>query len=199
MKEQILHLDPHDDYHSARDKMGWTQTQRVLLVWPKHGRVPLRRLDLLLLHRHAHRLGAHLGLVTHDSEVREHARSLGLPVFASIEASRQMRWRSRPVRMRPERLHPTPHVSVAALKPTPLQLPPAPPWVVWVFKSLVFVLGLGALALLAYALIPSATVTLAPAIQPLQTTVEIVADPNLPQVESGGLIPARTVRVEIGP
>ena len=34
MKEQILHLDAHDDFISARDKMGWAQTGRVLLVWP---------------------------------------------------------------------------------------------------------------------------------------------------------------------
>ncbi|MBI5829345.1 MAG: hypothetical protein HZB20_07345, partial [Chloroflexi bacterium] len=54
MKEQILHLDPHDDYPSARDKIGWVQTDRVRLVWPPQGlpRRFNRPLDLLLLQRH---------------------------------------------------------------------------------------------------------------------------------------------------
>jgi len=30
VKEQVLHLDLNDDYNSARDKMGWAQTARVL-------------------------------------------------------------------------------------------------------------------------------------------------------------------------
>ena len=60
MKEQVLHLDPHDDYIAARDKMGWAQTTRVLVVWPPAGEVLRRRIDLLLLQRHARKLGAHL-------------------------------------------------------------------------------------------------------------------------------------------
>lgn len=29
MKEQILHLDPHDDFNSAHDKMGWAQITNI--------------------------------------------------------------------------------------------------------------------------------------------------------------------------
>jgi len=196
LKEQILHLDPHDDFISARDKMGWVQTERVLLVWPERGRALHRRLDLVLLHRHAHRLGAHLGLVTSDAEVRDHADELGVPVFDTVEASRKMRWRSRVPRLHPERGHPPPDPETFR-RLAPSNARPLPAWADWGFKILFFVIGLGALLALAYTLIPSATIVLTPATHTVITRVEIIADPNLTQVEPSGFIPARTLRVEV--
>lgn len=198
MKEQILHLDPHDDFNSARDKMGWTQTQRVLLVWPKHGQVLARRLDLLLVYRHAYRLGAHLALITTDPAVREQARDLGLPVFPSLSASRRVKWRSRPVRLAPARGAQHPRPRAAALRPPKpfYQAWPIPAWVVWAFKTLILSLGIGALVLLALALLPSATITLTPAVRPLSLSVDIVADPEAAQIEAG-VIPARQVYAEV--
>ncbi len=196
MKEQILHLDPHDDFNSARDKMGWTQTQRVLLVWPKQGQVLARRLDLLLLHRHAYRLGAHLALITTDLIVREHARDLGLPVFPSLGASRRVKWRSRPVRLAPARPHPAPE-AVTLRPPKPFYSEwPIPRWAVWMFKSLFLIIGLGALVTLALALLPSATLTLTPAVRPITLSVEVVADPEATQIVAS-VIPARTVYAEV--
>jgi hypothetical protein len=196
VKEQILHLDPHDDFNSARDKMGWAQTQRVLLVWPKQGQVLARRLDLLLLHRHAYRLGAHLALITPDPVVHEHARDLGLPVFPSLDASRRVKWRSRPLRLAPERRRRPP--DVAALRPPrPFYSEwPIPAWAAWIFKSLFLILSLGALAALALALLPSATITLAPAVRPHTHSVDIVADPEATEIAEG-VIPARTVYAEV--
>jgi hypothetical protein len=202
LKEQILHLDPHDDFISARDKMGWVQTQRVLLIWPEHGRrILARRLDLVLLHRHARRLGARMAVISRDTVVCEEARALGLPVFGSLTESRKASWRSR-VPAPPKRLHPRPEA-----KPN---LPPKE-WPLWlkivagVAKGLIFGLGLAALAALAWAIVPSATLTLTPATHPIQTSVEIIADPLL---AGGGhslsasalitaVIPARTVVGEV--
>jgi hypothetical protein len=199
MKEQILHLDPHDDFISARDKMGWVQTERVLLVWPPRGRLLNRRLDLVLLHRHAHRLGAHLGLVTAADDIREHAADLGVPVFDSVEASRKMRWRSRVPRLRPERgerRQPPldPQTFRAAVSVPALTLPA---WAEWILKTLFFLIGLSGVFALLYALVPSATITLTPATHVLTATTEIIADSNLTQVEASGFIPARVIRVEV--
>ncbi|MCJ7708643.1 MAG: hypothetical protein MUO38_13640, partial [Anaerolineales bacterium] len=93
MKVQIIHLDPQDDRISVSDKLGWVQAPRVLLVWPSHGRLLSQRLDLVLLQRRARRVGAHLGLVTHDPEVRDHAQSLGIPVFDSPDNLPEEGWR----------------------------------------------------------------------------------------------------------
>ena len=196
LKEQILYLDPHDDFNSARDKMGWTQTARVLLVWPSQGSGLARRLDLLLLYRHASHLGAHLALISRDPQVRDHARDLGLPVFPSIEASRRARWRSRPPRPRFDRRQPSPDPDSLRPAPPRLRFSALPTWFIWVLRSLVFVIGLGAPGALAYTLIPAATITLTPAARPVSASVDIIADPDLKQV-AGNLIPARAVRVEV--
>jgi len=213
VKEQILHLDPHDDFNSARDKMGWTQTARVLLVWPTYpatvaqgaGRTLARRLDLLLLHRHAHKLGANIALVTEDAEVRDHAQELGLPVFRSIQASRHGRWRSRAPRRAPERRRPSP--DILALKPPVADslmgtlwptLPDIPAQAKEIIRKATLGLGLSAVLLLVFFLLPSATVTLTPATQPINTTIEIVADPTLEQPDTAGFVPARIARMEVG-
>lgn len=202
MKEQILVLDPHDDYHSARDKMGWVQTQRVLLVWPPQGnrRTPpplARPLDLLLLHRHAHRLGAQLALVTRDETVRANAASLGLATFDSIEGTRRMRWRSRVPKVRPPRRRPRPDTDALRRKLHAKRNALLPARVTLALRILAFAVGLAALVVLLFAVVPSATIALTPAAQPLNTSVEVTADPNLQSPIAGGLIPARTVRVEV--
>ena len=194
MKEQVLHLDLNDDYHSARDKMGWAQTARVLLVWPPSGRVLARRIDLVMLYRHARRLGAQLALITTDPVVRDHARELGLPAFGSVEASRGRPWRDRtpkdpaPPRQRLDRttLHPPPSYQPVSW----------PAWLPWMVKSVVFLVTLGGLLALAVAVVPGADVTLTPARHPLATVVEIVADPAITTTQ-GTRVPARLVRVEV--
>src|SRR3989338_8683926 len=123
MKEQILRLDPHDDFISARDKMGWTQTNRVLVIWPAQGQALARRLDLVLLHRHAHMLGAHLAVITANDNVREMAAELGLPVFKSITESRREAWRSRVPIQPPERQRPRPNREDFQPSPPLLKLP----------------------------------------------------------------------------
>jgi hypothetical protein len=203
LKEQILHLDPHDDFVSARDKMGWVQTQRVLLVWPERGpRVLARRLDLLLLQRHAHQMGARLALITRDPVVDEEARALGLPVFGSLGASRRSSWRGRTAAP-PKREHPP--LDLPKLKPA---APPGKP-AVWlqvvtgVFQGLVFLAGLAALVALAVALGPSATVTLTPAARTIHADVNLVADPQFVAPTQAappaapGVIAARLVRTEV--
>jgi hypothetical protein len=79
MKTQVLQLDPHDDIISTRDKLGWKQTGRILLVWPRKGHVLTRRLDLVLLARHTASLGAQLALITRDPQVRDNLTVWILP------------------------------------------------------------------------------------------------------------------------
>ena len=92
MKTQILQLEPHDDVISARDKMGWGQTARVLLVWPNRGQILTRRVDLELLLRHSRSLGGQLALVTRDPDVRYHAKRIGIHVFKSVRQAQHTRW-----------------------------------------------------------------------------------------------------------
>lgn len=196
MKEQIIQLDAHDDFISARDKIGWAQTARVLLVWPTGGRVLTRRLDLLLLKRHAARLGAQLVLITADAGVREQAQELALPVFGSVEAShvRRGRTRGRPVtRPSPPRVR----LDRSMLRPNRRQgVALLPAWANWTLKGIVFVIGLAGLAGMVAALGPSATVTVVPATEPVRVQVNLVADSGV-EIVDDLTIPARIVRVEV--
>ena len=94
MKTYILHLESHDDIISARDKMGWGKSGRILLVWPEKGRLLNRRLDLLLLKRHSVNLGAQLAIVSRDPEVRYHAPRLGIPLFKNLRRAQSAAWRT---------------------------------------------------------------------------------------------------------
>lgn len=92
MKTQLLYLDAHDDTASTREKLRWAQADRVVLVWPSHGRILHRRVDLVLLAREAARQAAQLGVLSHDPDVREHARQLGMPVFDDLDAVSRQAW-----------------------------------------------------------------------------------------------------------
>jgi len=194
VKEQVLHLDLNDDYNSARDKIGWAQTARVLLVWPPSGRVLARRIDLVLLQRHARRLGAQLAFITTDPLVLDYARDLGVPAFGSLEASRTRPWRAKPA---PELGHGQRRLDRTTLRPPPSFHPESwPAWVPWVVRSLVFIVSVGGLLLLATATLPGATVTVSPAQQQVSTVVQVVADPAL-KAAQGTSVPARLVPVEV--
>ena len=93
MKTQVIQLNQNDDTISVRDKMSWSQTERILLVWPTHGHVLNRELEFNLIIRQATRMGAQLALVTHDSEVCFYARKLGIPVFSNPKRAQEHPWR----------------------------------------------------------------------------------------------------------
>src|SRR3972149_3670349 len=95
MKTQIITLESHDDLISIRDRMSWAKTPRILLVWPKSERIPLRPLDLKVLQRHAASLGAQLGLVTRYRSLRREAQALGIPVFKSTGQAQRKPWPER--------------------------------------------------------------------------------------------------------
>ncbi len=175
--------------------MGWAQTTRVLVVWPPHGEILRRRIDLLLLQRHARRLGAQLALVTRDPVVRENAREVGLPAFGSVDDSRRAVWTNRTGKVRPEK--PGPALARNELRrQVRLDVPAWPAPAVWTARILVFIVGVAGLAALAVAVVPGARVAVTPARQPVQASVEIFADP-LAAGANGTTIPARVVRVEV--
>jgi hypothetical protein len=92
VKAQIIHLEPFDDLVSARDKLGWVKADRVIIVWPAGARILTRRLDLVLLQRRSAEMGARVGIVSHDPEVRQHALDLNLPLFDSIDEAHTSTW-----------------------------------------------------------------------------------------------------------
>jgi hypothetical protein len=174
--------------------MDWAKTPRVLLVWPRKGRVGVRPLDLALLRRHAATLGAELGLVTRDGGMRAAARELGISVFRTTAEAQKKDWVEAgppgPVRRFPrvdlralrDRLHPS----------DPLDVKDDP-------ASRVGIFAIGVLALLAIMLvfIPSAEIRISPPEQPQSVVISVSADPQAETVQLSGIIPARPLTLEL--
>ena len=73
--------------------MEWSQTPRVLLVWPDGGKILRNRLDLVLLERYCSAHGSQLALVTTDPEVIYQAEKVGVPIFETREIAQIRPWR----------------------------------------------------------------------------------------------------------
>jgi len=157
--------------------MSWSQTGRILLVWPKGGHILNRRLELNLLIRHANRLGAQLAIVTRDTDVRFIARQIGIPVFDSPRRAQEIHWRVGMHRNINLRLT-NPHPNLEAIRKTIHTQ--APDWLGHpVTRIICFGISVLALFALGIFILPSATIMLAPQGKSQSMNLSITADPSL--------------------
>lgn len=192
MKTQLIPLESHDDLISVRDRMSWTKTPRVLLVWPKSERIHLRPLDLKVLQRHAASLGAQLGLVTRHRDIRREAQSLGIPVFNSTGQAQRNLWPERDLQRK--RIRRKPRQDLREIRKQVRAREEA-----WrshpVTRIGFFALGVLAVLGLASLFIPHAQVILKPETELQSVTLPVQADPSVETVFITGSIPARELRV----
>lgn len=185
MKTQIIQLEAYDDPVSVRDKMGWGHTSRILLVWPAQGHPLSRRLDLVLLQRHSLTLGAQLGLVTQDGQIRANALELSIPVFTSLREAQTGRWRVGR-RRRPRLWRKGPRPDLRSLRPSHTPSPLDKP----VLRSSLFALSLLAVLALSAALLPGASIELQIPVSTQQITIPVIANPQARTVNLAGEVPA---------
>ena len=195
MKTQIIQLEAHDDTVSTREKMGWSQTSRIVLVWPVRGMVLDRRLDLVLLQRHAASLGAQLALVTRNEEILFHARELGIPTFDSKKKAQAARWRvGRRRRLRLVRRAPRPDLEELRKLAHPREAE-------WRnrpdVRLSVFLISLLALLAVLAALLPSSQITLSPDTQLQQITLPVTASTRFTVANLAGELPAHPISVVV--
>ena len=197
MDTETIYLYPDDDIVSIRDRLDWVTGPRVILVLPQDGELLISHLDLLLLQRHASGLRLELGLVTSDKRVVGQASELGLATFKSVRSAikgNRRWWRAR--RKRPPPGNPT-RLDKADLSEIQRRKTLRPTWQRWMLRYLAIIAYVLTLALLfiaaAYA-IPGATITLEPEVRSLQVLKQVVADPQLEDVERSGLsVPGRVL------
>jgi hypothetical protein len=192
MKTQLLPLESHDDLISIRDRMSWAKTPRILLVWPKAERIPLRPLDLKVLQRHAASLGAQLGLVTRQRNLRREAQALGIPVFKSTGQAQRKPWPERALGQKRSRRAPRQDLrekrkQIQARSEAWRGRP--------VLRIGFFSLGVLAVLVMASLFIPRARVILTPETDTQTITLPILADPSVEAVFITGSIPARELSV----
>jgi len=199
MKTQILRLEPHDDIISARDKVGWGQTGRILLVWPERGRVLTRRIDLVLLQRHCTAMGAQLALVTSDPDVCYHADHLAIPVFKKLRTAQNSHWRvkrRRLPRSLRQLIEEKPRPDLEALRQE--AHPQDPAWIsLPAVRIAFFTIGVLALLSIAAVLLPSAEVNLDPKNQTQKIALTVEARPGISSANISGIIPIHQTRVVV--
>lgn len=200
MKTQILQLETHDDVISILDKIGWTQTERVLIVLPRRRRILTQKLDLLRLKRQCQKRGCQIALVTNDPLVKALAGEVNLPIFHSIQKANQAEWaQETELRFSP--------ASSAFLNKKPLDEQIAalqavrpsnsaqtlPLWV----RLGWFTLALFAVISILGVLAPSAIIRLTPPVQQQNLTIPIIATHRVQQSRISGEVPISTLRVTV--
>jgi hypothetical protein len=194
VKIQIINLDPNDDALSVRDKMSWSQTGRILLVYPVHGCMLNRQLDLNLVKRQVISMGAQLALVTRDSEVRFYARKIGIPVFNNLQRALDHPWKI----IRQAQINHHQNSRPYNFEDIRKNILPAVP--AWTEHPVIrfFCLGISVLALsiLGVFILPSARITLSPKIEIQSMRFDLSADPASTIINySTGRIPSSNQEV----
>lgn len=202
-KPEYIQLEAGEDVNSVRDRLSFMRGQRVLLIWPEEGTALTRKLDLVLIQREAMRRAIRLALVTHDPAVIEHAQELNISTFETIGSSERGRWkRGRAkvftTRYQRPRDEPDPEdlMEVASRVRTTRRHVSR----LWrgLTRLVIMLLLFGVLAVVAYVLVPQATVTVSLAQELVSLETEVVADPTAPDVDvDNRVIPVTQLRVEV--
>ena len=188
MKTYIVQLEDHDDVISARDKISWSKAQRVLLVWPRKGKILERQVDLLLLQRHSQQNGAQLGVVTRSGDVLANARDLGIPTFSSTNQAKQTNWRRSRKAPKPSWVDRT-RTDPQNFRQLRHLIHPKPAENGWL-RLVMFPLGVLAFLSLVLFFVPGAEVELTPAKVQQQLTIPVWASPAISVANPSGGIPA---------
>ncbi len=201
MRTQIIHLDAHDDHVSARDKMGWTQTQRIILVWPDTGVVLDKRLDLILLKRHSHTLGAELAIVAPYRKVIQNAKDLGIPAYRTLARAKRSNWQKDSPTVYPydpiyQKLTQTKFNNDQ--KRIDIQSPDRSlPFEITnpLIRHFVFVLGVIAVTCMAAVFVPNSEIHIKTATYPQELSMALSAGTDIKTVSITGEIPTETASI----
>lgn len=195
MKTYIVQLDNHDDVISTRDKISWSKANRVLLVWPRRGRVLERSIDLLLLKRHTQHAGAQLAVVTGDNQVKTNAVELGIPVFSHVDEAQQVSWRRDRRRRRVLRRR-SPQTDAYMLRQQRYALS-ASEKIPGKIRLAVFLIGLLSVIAMVFVFLPEAQIELNPTRTAQRLVIPMWASPAVPAASPSGGIPAVEMTVVV--
>lgn len=195
MKTYIVQLVDHDDIISAREKISWSKARRVLLVWPRRGRVLERRVDLLLVQRHCLQLGFQVAIVSKSGDVRWHAADLGIPVFSNAVQAQRSIWRypkshSEIIQLARGDSHMSAQAS--GLRQTLQGFRLAPDQRNWLRYSM-FCVGVFSFLALVLFFAPGAKIILKPLLTPQQIVLPIRVQTGITAANPSGDIPAHVI------
>ena len=189
MKTQVIQLEQHDDIISACDKMDWSKTRRIVLVWPLDGYILDSKLEIKLLLRKSREISAQLAFISSDPQVQILAREMGIPLFSTIKKAQRESWlkyEDKSSQRQYERLlkdkKKEKTFSIKEKK------------VVWklpfFLNLLIFLLGISAVLSLVVLFLPGAKLVLVPAVENQTLQLDVRANPEVAEPNYSGSIPA---------
>jgi hypothetical protein len=187
MKTYVIKLDPNDTLTSVRDKMAWSKSPRILLVYPRHSRMLCRTLDLRLLQNHAFTLGGEIAIAAAPEEARLVARELDIPVFKTVKIAQRRAWG---VQKAPEVERRKPRPDLRKMRREAIPVESHVRSLLW-FRLLFFTLAVLAVLALLVVYFPSATIVLTPEKQVQSLTIPASASLKVTIVNPSGSLPAR--------
>lgn len=202
-RPEYIQLEPNDDIVHLRDRLSFIRGRKVLLVWPERGTALTRKLDIVLVQREARRRNLQIAFVTHDKNVINHARDLGISTFETIGAAEGARWKRLRPKIFTQRHHrpetePTPDELIEVASRVRRSQRGLPPLLNLITRLVVVVVLCVVVGGTVYAVVPSATVTITLTSGQIETTETITASPAQPDVDvEAGRIPATRLRVEV--
>ncbi len=172
---QVVYVEPTEELASLVQKLEEVPEEDLVLLVPKGARLLEDPLHWNLVHRHARSLGKRVVVVTRNREAQHAARRAGFPVYRSLR-----RLKFRPDRNQTGPL--TPFLKKGRGSGFPVVLGSV---------------GLGSLlflALGAYLVVPTGTITLKPLAQEMALTISVRASEPVKEVDAAGnRIPARVI------
>ena len=176
--------------------MDWSQSPRILLVWPDRGKVLRNRLDLVLLERYCTAHGSQLALLTSNTEVIYQAEEAGIPIFQSRKAAQLQPWGKsfREFERKEITQKAGEYRDIDSIKKSESSITVSfPTWV----RILIFTIAILAVLAIAGLLLPSAVITIPEEGITKRLIVPVKADPEMDFVNISGIIPARKLMLKI--
>lgn len=205
---ELIQIEAGEEVTSVRDRLSFIHGKRVLLVWPEEGTALTRKLDLVLVQREAMRRAIRLAIVTHDLQVIQHAKELNISTFETIGASERSRWKRGRAKVFTDRTDrpkdaPESEAVLSELKDVVsrrIERPPMGALPTLLIRGGLISILLAIIAIGVYLFVPSATVTIIPAVQNIEQSLQILINPD-PLFTSidveNGVLPATVLKIEV--
>jgi hypothetical protein len=194
MKTQVIQLEAHDDVISVRDKMSWAKTERIVLVFPQHSRILTRIYDLKMLQRHAKLVGAEVALVTRNRDLRLLAKELDIPIYSKVSTAKRKNWHFS--RLQRIEFHRNKQPDLHRMRQE-ISTPGAGWQDRFVYRFIIFTLGILAILAVLVTFFPSAIILLAPATQQQTLLLKTSSSTSFNAINLAGSLPARTTSLII--
>ena len=94
MNSQIIYLEADDSLPTIQDKINWSKSERILLIYPNYSPPLNKKIDLVRLQRISQKNGAQLAIVTNNIGIRNIAKDIGVSVFSNITKANLSDWKT---------------------------------------------------------------------------------------------------------